>query len=116
MTAGRQLQTSTIAWTIYNWLAVHARGPCTPEEIADGIAAWVTESRISLTTSQLGTALRELERRGYLRAMPGDSFDLADPERRVLVGRDRRDVTGWRGWMVGQGIVAPRQLLDAVLR
>ncbi len=113
---GRVLQTSTIAWTIYNWLAVHARGPRTLGEIARGIAPWVTESRVELSSSQVGAALRELERRGYLREMPGESFDVTDPERRVLVARDRRDPHGWRGWIVGPGLHPKRELLDKVIR
>lgn len=114
--SGRVLQTSTIAWTIYNWLAVHARGPRTLAEIAEGITPWVVESRVDVSPSQFGAALRELERRGYVRELPGESFDLVDPERRVLVARDRSDQTGWRGWSVGGGVRPNRQLLDRVIR
>lgn len=112
----RVLATSTIAWSVYNWLAVYARGPRTLAEIAAGLAPWVAESRIDVKHSQLGAAVRELERRGYVRAMPGESFDLVDPDRRVLVGRDRTDADGWRGWLVGPMGALRRQPIEQVIR
>ncbi len=112
----RALATSTIAWSAYNWLAVHARGPRTLDEIAAGIAPWAAESRIDVTPRQLADAVRELERRGYVRAMPGESFDLVDPARRVLVGRDRTDADGWRGWLVGPMGALRRQPIEQVIR
>jgi hypothetical protein len=91
------LADSTIALTVYNWLAVTG-GMGTVQEIADGIAPWVVASKILLTPQQLQRAVGELVRRGYLGHRDG-LYGVKDPVRRVVVTRNR-DGDGWDGWQV----------------
>lgn len=107
---------STIAMTCYNWLAAHAAGPRSVAEIA----LEVGRRDPTVTMREVGRAMRELERRGLVSRRDA-FFDVRDPDRRVVIARDRSDdgaagdpadfrmKAGWKGWLV-----APHPRLKAV--
>lgn len=94
----QDLPTSTVAYSVYQ--AICQGGPAELHEILARLEKWVAESRVRVTTRQVQAALSGLIRRGRAREILHTGvFDVNDPQRRYLVGRDREG-DGWSGWKV----------------
>lgn len=101
----QDIHLSTIAWSLYNELAVLNRGPATLEHIQAGLAGRWGEPSMR----ELRAAARALEQLGMV-TLTGSVVDCTDPRRRPLISRDRRmngrRRDGWRNWVMG----VPRQI------
>lgn len=108
MSDGCGLHSSTVAISAYNELA--QRGPV---EDLDALLVRLRSSWLAvLSRAELVEAVRELQRRRLL-IVAGGRLDVMDPQRRIIVGRDR-DHDPWQGWRVVRPQPRP-QLLSEVL-
>ena len=89
-----QAELSTVAYSVYNALAVRCDGPATPEFIVEILrVGWLRD----VTEPVVVTALQELVVRGLLVALDDGLFDLRDTQRRAVMERVRAG-DGWDGW------------------
>ena len=105
-----EVSTSTVAYTVYQVLCLG--GPKTVEQIeADQLfAGWVLESRIRVSRKQLRAAMTGLVNRGRVLELGDGVYDVRDPQRRMLLSRDRGG-DGWGGWKIQ---VRPRPLFSSL--
>jgi hypothetical protein len=97
--------TSTVAMSIYNWIAVNGR--MTRSE--DCWGALETGPLPGLEWGLFDVAIDELEQRGLITGNGRDGYDITDSQRKILIARDRSDfgydeetgeVTGgWNDWV-----------------
>lgn len=89
------LADSTIAMSAYNLVAIYAQ----PMEL-DLLLSQVHAAH-GIDQRRLEHALEQLRDRGWVTIdEKRGCIDVRDLKRRVVKARDRRDMSGWSGWLV----------------
>jgi hypothetical protein len=116
-----QHPTSTVAMSAYNLVAVAGR-PLTEVEIRERLAS---SQHPGLGIERTREAVNALVSRHLMRLAGDGAFDIVDPLRRVVVGRDRSDAEvlddgtvtgGWNGWRVRERSARAAVPIEEVLR
>lgn len=93
---------STIAWSVYNTMAVFLDGPVTHAGLFElltvgtpGIPVW----NVDLEEEELTNALDALVEREFAILTDSGEYDTKDPGRRAAISRDRMG-DGWFNWQM----------------
>jgi hypothetical protein len=112
---------STVAVSAYNLVAVAGK-PLKATEIRERLAS---SQHVGLSIERTREALNGLVGRKLMRLAGDEAFDVVDPKRRVVVGRDRSDAQvlddgavtgGWNGWRVRERATRSAVPIEEVLR
>jgi hypothetical protein len=88
------LHPSTIALSVYNWLAAYASGPTTLEALLAGLReTW--DPRVGMDDVKLGIE-HARAKKFFIRF--GNTIDVVDSQRRIL--RRPKNTDLWEGWRV----------------
>lgn len=93
---------STVAMAAYNWIAFYGGRPSSVDDVLEGVRRrWCAQ----VSRAELAEALEAMRSRGWVRVIaevPEPIYDVRDPQRWVVVARDRSDDGerdgGWKDW------------------
>ena len=95
---------STIAMSAYNYIAFSRKALVVSE-----IHAGILNQHPEITEEEVLESLKQLVQIGHVFSNSEIGFDIKDPLRRLIVGRDRSDAWfddggnitgGWNGWLI----------------